>query len=204
MIAVALACKSRLFVADEPTTALDVSVRQQILGLLYGRQTKRGMAVLLIIHDLNLVRRFADRVAVMERGLIVEQGRVTDIFANPQHAYTRRLLESRPVRNVVDVLPQAETAVQTRDLRVGYPVPLAGLRGWFSKGEFLAVKGASMQLQVDQTVGIVGESGSGKSTMALAVLGLLQFSNEVTLFGKPWGQGKAQDLRSRKQVQVVF
>jgi microcin C transport system ATP-binding protein len=204
MIAMALACKPKLLIADEPTTALDVSVRLQILGLLDGLQAKLGMAVLLITHDLNLVRRFADRVAVMERGHIVEQGRVTDIFANPQHAYTRRLLDSRPVRNVVDVLPQAETAVQTRDLRVGYPVPLAGLRGWFSKGEFLAVKGASMQLQVGQTVGIVGESGSGKSTMALAVLGLLPFSNEVTLFGKPWGQGKAQDLQNRKQVQVVF
>ncbi|WP_342617623.1 dipeptide ABC transporter ATP-binding protein [Rhodoferax sp. GW822-FHT02A01] len=204
MIAMALACKPKLLIADEPTTALDVTVRQQILGLLDALQTKHGMAVLLITHDLNLVRRFADRVAVMERGHIVEQGLVTDIFANPRHVYTRRLLASRPQRDVVPIAPEAETAVQTRGLRVTYPVPLPGVRGWFSKGEFVAVRQADIRLQVGQTVGIVGESGSGKSTLALAVLGLLPFSREVTLFGKSWGQGRALDLQNRKQAQVVF
>jgi len=204
MIAMALACKPKLLIADEPTTALDVTVRQQILDLLDTLQRKNGMAVLLITHDLNLVRRFADRVAVMERGHIVEQGGVADLFAAPQHAYTRRLLESRPSRNVVDVAPDAERAVQTQALRVAYSVPRAGLRGWFRQGEFVAVHGADIQLNAGQTLGIVGESGSGKSTLALAVLNLLKFSNTVTVFGEAWGQGGQSDLRKRQQLQVVF
>jgi microcin C transport system ATP-binding protein len=204
MIAMALACSPKLLIADEPTTALDVTVRQQILDLLDGLQKKTGMAVLLITHDLNMVRRFADRVAVMERGQIVEQGRVGDIFSSPTQAYTCRLLASRPVRKVVDFAPDAADAVITRGVRVAYPVPKPGVAGWFSKGEFVAVQGADLRLQTGQTLGIVGESGSGKSTLALAVLGLLHFSNEVRVFGQPWGQGSASDLQNRKRLQVVF
>jgi microcin C transport system ATP-binding protein len=207
MIAMALACGPKLLIADEPTTALDVTVRQQILDLLDSLQKKMGLAVLLITHDLNMVRRFADRVAVMERGCIVESGRVADIFAKPAHAYTRSLLASRPVRNVVELstdAPDAPDAIVTRAVRVGYPVPKPGFAGWFSKGEFVAVEGANLRLQVGQTLGIVGESGSGKSTLALAVLGLLAFSNEVRVFGQAWGQGKASDLQNRKSLQVVF
>jgi microcin C transport system ATP-binding protein len=204
MIAMALACSPQLLIADEPTTALDVTVRQQILDLLDSLQKKMGMAVLLITHDLNMVRRFADRVAVMERGHIVEQGRVADIFASPAHAYTRSLLASRPLRHVVELMSDAADAIVTRGVRVGYPVPKPGFAGWFSKGEFVAVQGADLRLQVSQTLGIVGESGSGKSTLALAVLGLLHFSNEVKVFGQAWGQGRAFDLQNRRNLQVVF
>ena len=204
MIAMALACGPKLLIADEPTTALDVTVRQQILDLLDDLQKKMGMAVLLITHDLNMVRRFADRVLVMERGQIVEQGRVDSIFAHPAHSYTRSLLASRPVRDVVDFSPDASDAIGTRGLRVAYPVPKPGFSGWFSKGEFVAVQDADLRLQVGQTLGLVGESGSGKSTLALAVLGLLKFSNEVSVFGQEWGQGRAVDLQNRKQLQVVF
>jgi microcin C transport system ATP-binding protein len=204
MIAMALACAPKLLIADEPTTALDVMVRQQILDLLDDLQKKMGLAVLLITHDLNLVRRFADRVAVMERGHLVEQGVVADIFAGPRHAYTRDLLASKPLRQVVEPRPDAEEALRTKGLRVSYPIPKPGFAGWFSKGAFVAVEGADLRLQTGQTLGIVGESGSGKSTLALAVLGLLQFSNEVRVFGQPWGQGRAADLLKRRQLQVVF
>jgi microcin C transport system ATP-binding protein len=204
MIAMALACAPKLLIADEPTTALDVTVRQQILDLLDDLQKKRGLAVLLITHDLNLVRRFADRVAVMEQGHLVEQGSVADIFARPSQPYTRSLLASRPQRQVVEPRPDAEEALRTKGLRVSYPVPKPGFAGWFSKAAFVAVEGADLCLQTGQTLGIVGESGSGKSTLALAVLGLLDFSNEVLVFGQPWGQGRAADLHKRRQLQVVF
>jgi microcin C transport system ATP-binding protein len=204
MIAMALACSPKLLIADEPTTALDVTVRQQILDLLDSLQRKTGMAVLLITHDLNMVRRFADRVAVMEGGHIVEQGNVVDIFAQPQHAYTRRLLASRPLRNVVALAPDAQDAIVTQGLRVAYPVSKPGFAGWFGKGEFVAVERANLRLQQGQTLGIVGESGSGKSTLALAVLGLLKFSNTVQVCGQSWGQGRTTDLQIRRQLQVVF
>ena len=204
MIAMALACSPKLLIADEPTTALDVTVRQQILDLLAGLQKKMGLAVLLITHDLNLVRRFADRVAVMEQGHIVEQGPVEAIFAQPAHAYTRRLLASRPQRQVLENPPAGVDAIVTRGLRVVYPVPKPGVAGWFGKGEFVAVQGADLQLQAGHTLGIVGESGSGKSTLALAVLGLLPFANDVRVFGQRWGQGRAADLLNRKHLQVVF
>lgn len=133
MIAMALASRPKLLIADEPTTALDVSLRGQILDLLSDLQREHGMAVLLITHDLNLVRRFADRVAVMERGHLVEQGAVAHVFAAPQHPYTRRLLASRPRRDVVDPILAADQppALQARQLCVTYPVPLPGVRGWF-------------------------------------------------------------------------
>ena len=204
MIAMALACKPRLLLADEPTTALDVTVRAQILELLSELQRKHGMAVLLITHDLNLVRRFADRVAVMERGRIVEQGAVAEVFGAPQHAYTRRLIDSRPVRDVAPGQAGAAPVLAAQALRVSYPVSVPGVRGWFRKGEFVAVQGADFSIAPGQTLGVVGESGSGKSTLALATLGLLPHSGSVAVAGQRWGRGGAEDRALRRTMQVVF
>jgi microcin C transport system ATP-binding protein len=190
--------------ADEPTTALDVSLRGQMLDLLSALQRKNGMAVLLITHDLNLVRRFADRIAVMENGLIVEQGSVADVFGNPQHAYTRKLMDSRPERDVQEQVGSGQVLVQANGLRVSYPVPTPGFRGWFKKGHFEAVKGASFSIAQGQTLGVIGESGSGKSTLALAVLGLQTSEGELLLTGKAWGRDKASNKSLRRAVQVVF
>ncbi len=210
MIAMALASSPQLLLADEPTTALDVTLRGQILDLLSDLQRQTGMAVLLITHDLNLVRRFADRIAVMEQGVLVEQGAVAEVFANPQHAYTRRLLASQPRRDVVEAVPPAGTppVVQARQLRVTYPTPLPGVRGWFKKGEFVAVQGADLQLLPGQTLGVVGESGSGKSTLAQAILGLLPSGGDLQVNGQAWQQPATRNTAAnqalRRRVQVVF
>jgi microcin C transport system ATP-binding protein len=211
MIAMALACQPKLLLADEPTTALDVSLRLQILELLADLQKQNGMAVLLITHDLNLVRKFADRIIVMENGHIVEQGAVEAVFANPQHAYTRKLMDSKPVRDVAEVTSaimdsrlRGNDSMQASNLRVIYPTHIPGFKGWFKKGEFVAVKGASFDIPPGQTLGVIGESGSGKSTLALAALGLLPFSGDLKVAAQHWGQGKQHDKALRKHVQVVF
>ena len=206
MIAMALACQPKLLLADEPTTALDVSLRLQILELLAELQKQNGMAVLLITHDLNLVRKFADRIIVMENGHIVEQGAVEAVFANPQHAYTRKLMDSKPVRDVVEVtqITGQTSSMKADALRVSYPTPIPGIKGWFKKGEFVAVKGASFDIPAGQTLGVIGESGSGKSTLALAALGLLPFSGDLQVSGQSWGASKTADKALRKHVQVVF
>jgi len=210
MIAMALASRPKLLLADEPTTALDVTLRGQILDLLSDLQRQTGMAVLLITHDLNLVHRFADRVAVMEQGVLVEQGPVADIFQAPQHAYTRRLIASQPKRNVVEGAPDAaaKPLLRAQHLRVGYPTPLPGVRGWFKKGEFIAVHGANLCLLPGRTLGVVGESGSGKSTLAQALLGLLAHQGSVEVVGSAWQAPSARNTpanqRLRRQIQVVF
>ncbi|SDX57491.1 microcin C transport system ATP-binding protein [Variovorax sp. YR634] len=206
MIAMALACKPRLLLADEPTTALDVTVRAQILELLADLQRKYGMAVLLITHDLNLVRRFADRVVVMENGHIVEHGAVAPVFDAPQHPYTRKLIDSHPERNVAAVAARADAApvIEAKALRVIYPVPKPGFAGWFRKGEFVAVQGADFRIVPGETLGVVGESGSGKSTLALAALGLLKHQGALTVAGKGWAVDRASDLGLRRVMQVVF
>ncbi|WP_285410279.1 dipeptide ABC transporter ATP-binding protein [Variovorax sp. efr-133-TYG-130] len=206
MIAMALACKPRLLLADEPTTALDVTVRAQILELLADLQRKYGMAVLLITHDLNLVRRFADRVVVMENGHIVEHGAVAPVFDAPQHPYTRKLIDSHPTRDVAAVAasPGAVPVLEAKALRVIYPVPKPGIGGWFSKGEFVAVQGADFRIVPGETLGVVGESGSGKSTLALAALGLLKHQGALKIAGKDWAVDRASDLRLRRVMQVVF
>ena len=205
MIAMALAGRPRLLLADEPTTALDVTLRAQILELLADMQQRNRMSMLLITHDLNLVRKFADRVAVMEDGVLVEHGKVEEVFSNPQHAYTRKLLESRPDREVAEG-PSGDFApvMQARDMQVSYPIRLAGIKGWFRKGEFVAVKNAGFAIAPGRTLGVVGESGSGKSTLALAALGLMPHKGELDVVGSRWGPDTAGNKAIRRVVQVVF
>ncbi len=208
MIAMALASEPKLLIADEPTTALDASLRLQVLDLLGTLQQKLGMAVLLITHDLHLVRRFADRVAVMEHGHLVEQGRVANVFAQPQHPYTQKLLNSRPQRRVPAVQPEATSLIlQGAQVSVSYPVPQPGWRGWWRSGRFDAVRAVDFSLAPGQTLGVVGESGSGKSTLALAVLGLLPHAGDLSVVQQSWSQAKRAhraERSLRQQVQVVF
>ena len=211
MIAMALACQPALLLADEPTTALDVSVRSQILDLLGTLQRDNGMAVLMITHDLNLVRRFADRVAVMQHGRIVEHGLVEDVFARPQHAYTRSLIDSKPQRHLVEAVGHGSgkgepTTALLRGAGVGvaYPVKLPGIRGWFKKGAFVALHDATFSVAAGHTLGVIGESGSGKSTLALAALGLQAFSGALAVDGRAWGGDAAANKAIRKMLQVVF
>jgi microcin C transport system ATP-binding protein len=204
LIAMALACRPRLLVADEPTTALDVSLRVQILDLLNDLQKRFGMAVLLITHDLHTVRRFADQVLVMEKGVVVESGQVDVVLTYPNHPYTQKLIDSQPPRNVVEAKSDAPVVMQARALRVSYPVRRPGWLGWFKGDQFVAVQGASFDLCSGQTLGVIGESGSGKTTLALAALGLMPSQGTLTIDGAAW-QGKAgQDLPLRRKVQVVF
>ncbi|MGH8781207.1 ABC transporter ATP-binding protein [Paraburkholderia sp.] len=209
MIAMALACRPRLLLADEPTTALDVTIRAQIVELLLELQRdeaeKRGMAVLLITHDLNLVRRFAQRVAVMERGKLVESGTVDAIFSSPQHPYTRRLLESRPARTVTPVIPIAPVLLEAREVSVDFRTKLPGFRGWFRSGRFRAVSDANLSVRQGETLGIVGESGSGKSTLAMALLGLQRAQGDVEFQGRPLPSYRGRERTAlRSEMQVVF
>jgi len=208
MLAMALASRPRLLLADEPTTALDVALRSQMLALLSDLQRQTGMAVLLITHDLHLVRRFADRVAVMQHGQIVEQAVTADLFARPEHPYTRQLLDSTPQRQIVPAQDDAAVQIAAEGLRVTYPTALPGIRGWFKKGEFAAVQAASFVLRRGQTLAVVGESGSGKSTLAQAVLGLLPSQGQLAIGGQPWQQPATRNSPAnqalRRVVQVVF
>ena len=212
MIAMALACRPRLLLADEPTTALDVTIRAQIVDLLLELQRDEaakpdgGMAVLLITHDLNLVRRFAERVAVMERGKLVEAGTVERIFAAPEHPYTQRLIASRPERNVLPVLPIAPVLLEAREVAVDFATKLPGLSGWWRKGRFRAVDAASVSVRQGETLGIVGESGSGKTTLAMALLGLQRTAaGQVEFAGRPIASYTGRErLSLRSHLQVVF
>ena len=204
MIAMALAAEPKLLLADEPTTALDVSLRGQILDLLDHLQRTRGMAVLLITHDLNMVRRFADRVLVMENGHLVEHGEVSTVLSHPSHAYTRRLIDSQPERNVFEPLEDAPVCMQAKGLRVVYPVPRPGWRGWFGHAEFVALQSADFELRQGQTLGIIGESGSGKSSLALAALGLIPSQGQLLIENSHWQHKAKLDLPLRRAIQVVF
>ncbi len=211
MIAMALACRPRLLLADEPTTALDVTVRQQIVDLLISLQEQasadRGMAVLLITHDLNLVKRFAQRVAVMEKGVLVETNTTHELFANPQHPYTKRLLDSEPKRNVAPVPPNARRLLEVQDLAVDYRVPVKGWKSMFTKASFRALSDVNIVVRRGETLGIVGESGSGKSTLASTVLGLQRASaGQVHIDGQPRSMLKSAASRRQlsSRMQVVF
>ena len=206
MIAMALACKPELLIADEPTTALDVTIQVQILALLDELQREMGMGLLFITHDLGLVKRFCHRVGVMERGRIVEIGDTATVFSQPQHAYTQRLLASRPQRVVQAVAADAPLLLQARQLEVSYAVTSA----WWRKRRFVAVRQATLALRRGETLGIVGESGSGKTTLGLALLALLPVSGgEVSIdAGDATVRIDKADRKAltamRRRMQVVF
>jgi microcin C transport system ATP-binding protein len=208
MMAMALACEPQLLLADEPTTALDASLRLQMLQLLADLQQKTGMAVLLITHDLALVRHFADRVAVMEKGRLVEQGPLSEVFSNPQHPYTRKLLDSRPSREGLSPIPPDTPLVhpllEAKNLQVRYRLDKSGFRPWFQKKYFTALHGADFCIRAGMTLGVMGESGSGKSSLAQAVLGLIPSAGELSLGGQTWQNAPGRDRALRQRVQVVF
>ena len=186
---------------DEPTTALDVTIRMQILELLERLRAEAGLALLLITHDLNLVRRYADRVAVMEKGALVEQGPTAQVIGSPRHPYTRKLVNSRPARDVGK--PGSGSVVEAKGVHVHYPTRLPGVRGWFKSGRFTAVESVDFDLAAGETLGIIGESGSGKTTLALAVLGLMAAQGEIVIGKKRWTE-RAERRSMRKEIQVVF
>jgi microcin C transport system ATP-binding protein len=203
MIAMALANNPDLLIADEPTTALDVTVQAQILKLLKDLQKEFGMALLLITHDLGIVKHMADDVVVMQRGKVVEAAPSRQLFASPQHAYTKMLLSAEPKGNPPPVDPKAETLVATDNLKVWFPIK----RGFFKKtvGHIKAVDGISCEVKAGQTLGIVGESGSGKTTLGMAILRLISSQGPITFKGQRIDGLKSKAMRSlRRDMQVVF
>jgi microcin C transport system ATP-binding protein len=203
MIAMALANNPDLLIADEPTTALDVTVQAQILALLKDLQKEFGMALLLITHDLGIVRHMADDVVVMQKGKVVEAAPCKTLFATPQHAYTKMLLAAEPKGNPPQVDVKAETLVTTNNLRVWFPIK----RGFFRNtiGHIKAVDGITCEVKAGQTLGIVGESGSGKTTLGLAILRLISSEGPITYRGQRIDGLKSKAMRPlRREMQVVF
>ena len=203
MIAMALANDPKLLIADEPTTALDVTIQAGILDLLAREKAARGLALLLISHDLNVVRRVADRVCVMKDGRIVEAGRVEDVFRAPQHPYTRMLIAAEPSGRPGPVPAGAPTIAEARDLRVVFPVRRGLLRRVV--GEVRAVDGVSLAIRQGETLGLVGESGSGKSTIGLALLRMQAATGRISFAGQDITQLSQPRLRPlRRAMQIVF
>ncbi len=203
MIAMALANEPDLLIADEPTTALDVTVQAQILQLLRDLQRDTGMAILFITHDLTIVRRLSHRVCVMKQGEIVESGETGAVFANPQHDYTKALLAAEPKGLPPQADPDAPMIAETKDLKVWFPVK----RGFLRKtvGHVKAVDGISIQLRAGQTIGVVGESGSGKTTLGQAILRLISSDGAITVLGNRIdGQNSAALRPFRRDMQIVF
>jgi microcin C transport system ATP-binding protein len=203
MIAMALANEPDLLIADEPTTALDVTIQAQILKLLKTLQARYGMALLFITHDLGIVAKMADRVCVMTQGRIVEQGPVAEVFDNPQHSYTQHLLSAEPKGRPVEADPAAAEILKLDDVKVHFPVKRGVLRR--TVGYIKAVDGVSLTLREGHTIGLVGESGSGKTTLGLALL-RLEGSKGGIQFDKQDLQALSQrEIRPlRRQMQIVF
>ena len=203
MIAMALANEPQLLIADEPTTALDVTVQAQILALLADLKAKTGMSVLFITHDLNIVRKIADRVCVMTKGEIVEQGPVKDIFEHPQHPYTQKLLAAEPRGFPRPIDPHAPILIEADQLKVWFPI----VRGFLRKtvGHVKAVNGVSVAVREGQTIGVVGESGSGKTTLGLALLRMISSEGPVIYLGNRIDALSARAMRPfRRNLQIVF
>ena len=203
MIAMALANEPDLLIADEPTTALDVTIQAQILKLLKSLQARYGMALLFITHDLGIVRKVADRVCVMTQGEIVEQGPVAEVFDNPRHAYTQHLLQAEPKGRPAQADPSAPVLVRLDDLKVHFPIKRGVLRR--TVGYVKAVDGVSIALKQGHTIGLVGESGSGKTTLGLALLRLERSQGGIEFDGQDLQKLGQRDIRPlRRQMQIVF
>jgi microcin C transport system ATP-binding protein len=203
MIAMALANKPDLLIADEPTTAVDVTIQAQILDLLADLQKSEGMGLLFITHDLGIVRKIADRVCVMKDGEIVEQGDAKELFANPQHPYTRKLLAAEPKGRPDPVPLSAATVADIQNLRIWFPIR----RGVFKKtvGHVKAVNDATLSVRECETVGIVGESGSGKTTLALGIMRLVSSKGKIVFLGQDVQGWRHRQLRPlRRDMQMVF
>jgi microcin C transport system ATP-binding protein len=203
MIAMALANGPDILIADEPTTALDVTVQARILDLLAEVQKAEGMAMLFITHNLGIVRRIADRVAVMKEGEIVEAGPTSRIFAQPEHPYTRMLLAAEPSGAPDPVPADAATVVETEHLRVWFPIRRGLLRR--TVGHVKAVNDASVAIRAGETLGVVGESGSGKTTLALAIMRLISSEGRIVFLGRDIQGWRNRELRPiRRDMQMVF
>ncbi|WP_417823423.1 ABC transporter ATP-binding protein, partial [Thalassospira lucentensis] len=204
MIAMALANEPELLIADEPTTALDVTIQAQILELLQDLQSKLGMGLLLITHDLQIVQKMAQNVCVMKDGEIVERGTGHGLFENPQHPYTQKLLAAVPSGNAPDLPENAADLLETSNIQVRFPIGRKGLLGR-PESYLDAVDHISLTLKQGETLGIVGESGSGKTTLAMAILRLLKSNGEIRFGGKDVRKFSGADLRTlRRDMQVVF
>jgi len=203
MIAMALANGPDLLIADEPTTALDVTIQAQILDLLYELKQTEDMSLLFITHDLAIVRKIADRVCVMQNGEIVEQGPTAEIFDNPQHPYTQKLLSAEAAGLPGPVPDFAKTVAKTEDLRIWFPIH----RGLLRKvvGHIKAVNAATIDVREGETLGIVGESGSGKTTLALAIMRLIASQGKITFDGRDIHKVRGRQMRGlRRDMQIVF
>ncbi len=203
IIATALANEPDLLIADEPTTALDVTIQAQILELLKKLQKEMGMAMLLITHDLGIVRRMADRVYVMQNGEIVENGTAKDVFETPKHAYTKHLLAAEPKGLPPAMNPNARVVVETQDLKVWFPIKRGLLQRTVDYVK--AVDGVSLKLRAGETLGLVGESGSGKTTLGLAILRLISSEGPILYLGNRIDGLSNKEMRPlRKDMQIVF
>jgi microcin C transport system ATP-binding protein len=203
MIAMALANEPDLLIADEPTTALDVTVQAQILTLLAEIRSRLGMSLLFITHDLGIVRRIADQVCVMNGGKIVEQGPVEEVFTAPKHPYTRALLAAEPKPDPAPPRPKSPVVIATDDLKVWFPVKRGLMRS--TVGYIKAVDGVSLAVRKGETLGVVGESGSGKTTLGLAILRLISSKGPIVFLGKDIQGLQFKAMRPfRRDMQIVF
>ena len=201
MIAMALVNKPQLLIADEPTTALDVTIQAQILDLMSKLKNELGMSILFITHDLGLVQQFSDHVCVMKDGIIVEQGVTSDVFNNPGHDYTKRLLDAEPKPKEISTLNK-NLIIEVNNLNVYYNIPSANI---FKKNTFHAVKDVSFKIFENTTIGLVGESGSGKSTLGKAIANLISYEGDVFFKGKDLNSNSSKEKKElKKNIQIVF
>ena len=201
MIAMALANKPKLLIADEPTTALDVTIQAQILDLMTKLKDEVGMSILFITHDLGLIEKFSDTITVMQEGNVVEQGDTNAVFTNPQHAYTKKLINSEPSIKQ-ETLTGEPPLITVKDLNIFYPLPK---KTFFKKDFFHAVKDVNFSIPQKSTIGLVGESGSGKSTLGKALAGLINYQGSILYGGVDIGQLNSKELKSiKKDIQIIF